>query len=92
MAVYFVNIYLPDERVRVLLSVKELDKLADGSSNIFRKSNFEYDIERLSATFCNNKFSVLSYFCYVELLAYYPLENKQIKTCEYQHFSMGVLL
>ena len=54
---YFVNIYLPDERVRVLLSEKELDELADDSSNIFRKSNIECDMERLSATFCNNKFS-----------------------------------
>ena len=41
-------------------------------------------IEKPSATFCNRKYSVLNDFCNAELLAYYTLENKSKKTCEYQ--------
>ena len=41
-------------------------------------------MERLNATFCNGKFDVLNDFCYAEFLAYYTLESKSIKTCEYQ--------
>ena len=41
-------------------------------------------MERPSATFCNGKYRVLNGFCYAEFLAYYMLENKSNKTCEYQ--------
>ena len=41
-------------------------------------------MERPNATFCNEKYSVLNEFCCVKFLAYYTLENKSNKTCEYQ--------
>ena len=50
-AVYFVNTNPPEERVKVLLSQKELCKLPDDSPNIFKKSNIDCYIERPSATF-----------------------------------------
>ena len=31
----------------------------------------------------NEKCGILDDFCYAELLAYYTLENRQNKTCEY---------
>ena len=40
--------------------------------------------ERPSATFCNEKYSVLNDFCYADFLAYYTLENKSNQICEYQ--------
>ena len=83
-AVYFVNTNLPEERVRVLLSKKKLSELPDNSSNIFKKSNIDCYVERPNATFCNGKYSVLDYFCLAEFFAYYTLENKSSKTCEYQ--------
>ena len=83
-AFYFGNTNLPEERVRVLLSKKELTELPDDSSNIFKKSNIDHYVERPNATFCSRKYSVLYYFCFAEFLAYYTLENKSSKTCEYQ--------
>ena len=83
-AVYFVNTNLPEERVQVLLSKKELSELPDDSSNIFKKSNIDRYVERPNVIFCNGKYSVLDYFCCTEFLAYYTLENKSSKTCEYQ--------
>ena len=83
-AVYFVNTNLPKERVQVLLSEKELNRLPDDSPNIFKRSNIDRYMERPSATFCNGKYRVLKDFCYAEFLAYYKLENKSNKTCEYQ--------
>ena len=44
-AVCFVNTNLPEERVKVLLSEKELSELPDDSSNIFKKSNIDRYIE-----------------------------------------------
>ena len=38
-AMYFVNTKLPEERVRVLFSVKQLNKLPHNSPNIFKKLN-----------------------------------------------------
>ena len=38
-AVYFVNTNLPEERVQLLLSKKELIELRDDSPNIFKRSN-----------------------------------------------------
>ena len=67
----FVNTNLPEERVKVLLSEKELSKLPDDSSNIFKKSNIDRYIERPNATFCHGKCSDLNDFCYAEFLAYY---------------------
>ena len=83
-AVYFVNTNPPEERVQVLLSEKELSELPDDSPNIFKKSNIDRYMERLSATFCNGKYSILDNFCYAEFLAYYTLESKSSKTGEYQ--------
>ena len=83
-AVSFVNTNLPEERVKVLLSEKELSKLPDDSSNIFKKSNIDRYIERPNATFCHGKYSALNYFCYAEFLAYYTLESKSNNTCDYQ--------
>ena len=38
-AVYFVNTNLPEERVQLLLSKKELSELPDDSPNIFKRPN-----------------------------------------------------
>ena len=83
-AVYFVNINPPEERVKVLFSEKELSDLPDHSPNIFKKSNIDRYMKRPSATFCNGKYSIAEDFCYAEFLAYYTLENKSSKTCNYQ--------
>ena len=83
-AVCFVNTNLPEERVKILLSEKELSKLPDDSSNIFKKSNINCYIERSNATFCHRKYSALNNFCYAEFLAYYTLESKSNNTCDYQ--------
>ena len=83
-ALYFVNTNLPEERVQVLLPEKELGKLPGDSPNIFKRLNIDRYMERPSTVFCNGKYSVLNDFCYAEFLAYYTLENKLNKTCEYQ--------
>ena len=82
----FVNANLSEERIKVLLSEKELSELPGDSPNIFQKSNIDHYVERPRATFCNGKNSVLEDFCYAEFLAYYTLtlQNKSSKTCEYQ--------
>ena len=72
-----------EERVRVLLSEKELSELPGNSPKIFKKSNIDRYMERTSATFCNKECSILDDFCYKEFLAYYTLENKSSKTGEY---------
>ena len=41
-------------------------------------------MEKPSASFCNGKYSVLNHFCSVKFLAYYTLERKSDKTCNYQ--------
>ena len=81
---FFLNINLPEKRVWVLLSEEELTELPGDSSNISKKSNIERYMERPSATSCNGKYCVLNYFFYTEFLAYYALENKSNKICEYQ--------
>ena len=40
-AVYFVNTNLPEERVQVLISEKELSELPDDCPSIFKKSNID---------------------------------------------------
>ena len=54
---YFVRIdakeNLTEERVQVLPSENELNELAGGNPNIFRKSNISPCVERASSTFCN---------------------------------------
>ena len=83
-AVYFVNTNLPEERVLVIISEKELSQLPDDSRNIFKKSNIERYVENASAAFCSGKYSALSYFYYAEFLAYHILENKSTNSREYQ--------
>ena len=84
LAICFVNVNAPEERIQVLVSEKELSELPDDSSNIFKKSNNDYYLERPSATFLNGKYSILDDFCYAQFLAYYTFENKSSKTGEYQ--------
>ena len=79
-AVCFVKTNLPEERVKVFLSEKELSELPDDSSNIFKKSNIDRYIEKPNATFYHGKYSALNYFCYAEFLAYYTLESKSNNT------------
>ena len=83
-AVYFVNAYPPEERTQILLSDKELSELSDDSPNIFKISNIDPYLERLTATFCIGKYSILDDFCYAEFLAYYLLKSKSTKIGEYQ--------
>ena len=75
-ALYFVNTNLPEERVQVLLPVKEFSRLPDDSPSIFERSNIDRYMERPSSTFCHRKCRVLKDFCYAEFLVYYTLENK----------------
>ena len=49
--VYFVNAYPPEERTQILLSDKELSELLDDRPNIFKISNIDPYLERLTATF-----------------------------------------
>ena len=83
-AAYFVNTSLPEEIIQVLLPAKNLSKLPDDSPNIFKRSNIDHYMEKPSASFCNGKYSVLNHFCYVKFLAYYTLERKSDKNCNYQ--------
>ena len=55
LAVSFVNTNLPEEKVQVLISEKELRELPDDSPNTFKKSNIDRYMERTSATFCDKK-------------------------------------
>ena len=41
-------------------------------------------MERPRAKFCYGKYSLLIDFCYAKFLAYYIVEKKSNKTCEYQ--------
>ena len=66
---YFVNTNLPRNRVRVLLSEKELSGLTDNSPNIFKKLNIDNYMERPSATLNNVKHNFLNNFCFAKLLA-----------------------
>ena len=50
-AVCFVITNLPEERIKVLVSEKELSELPDDSSNIFKKSNIDRYIEDLMQHF-----------------------------------------
>ena len=54
---YFVKTSLPEEKVQILLSEKELSKLPDDNQKIFKKSNIDRYVERPNATFCNGKYS-----------------------------------
>ena len=83
-AVYFLNTNLQEERAQILLPEDGLSELPDESPNIFKKSNIDRYPERPSVTVCKGKYSILNNFCCAELLAYYTLENKSNKTCEYQ--------
>ena len=60
-----------EEKVQVLLSEKELRKLMI----VIWKSLVQHSPV---------KGTVFKRFCYAELLAYYTLENKSNKTCQYQ--------
>ena len=81
---YFVNKNLPDERVEILLSDKELNKLPENSPNVLKKSNINLYVERPGATFYNGKYSVLNDFCYAKILACYTRKNKSSNSCECQ--------
>ena len=58
LALYCVNTNPPEEGVKVLLSEKGLSKLPDVGPNIFKKSNIDRCMERPSATFCSEKYTV----------------------------------
>ena len=83
-AVYFVNINLPEKIVQVLLPAKKLSELPHNRPNIFKTLTIDRYLERPNATFCKRKYIVLNHFCYVDILAYYTLENKSNKACKYE--------
>ena len=51
--VYFVNTDLPEERVLIVLSGKELTRLRHDRPNIFEKCNVNCYMERFSVALCN---------------------------------------
>ena len=73
----------------MLLPEKELSRLPDNSSNIFKRSNIDRYMERPSATFSEIKYRVLNDICYAGFLAYCTFENKSNKTCKYQPDDLG---
>ena len=83
-AVYFANTNLPEERVQVLLSEKELSELPDNIPIIFKESNIDQYMQIPNETICNEKYSILDNFSYAKFLAYCTFENKPVKTWEYQ--------
>ena len=52
-AVYYANTNFPEEKVLLLLSEKELNKLPGDGPNNFKESNIKRFIEGLCATLCN---------------------------------------
>ena len=62
---------LQRKEFKFLLSEKELRELSDNSPNIFKGSNIDCYMERLSATFCNGKYGVLDNICFAEVLVNY---------------------
>ena len=76
-AVQFVNTNLPGERVKVLLSEKELNELPDDSPNIFKKSNIDRYIDRPNKLYLGGKYAALDDFCFAEFSAYYTLDSSK---------------
>ena len=75
--VYFVNVNPPEERVQVLLSVKEISQLLGESPNIFKKSDINCCMEKPCATFRNGEYSVLNNFLYTKFLPYCTLDTRK---------------
>ena len=67
---YFLITNLPEEKIQVLLSEKELRELPEGSWNFFKKRNIGHYMERSNTKFCNSKNNFLSNFRCPEFLAY----------------------
>ena len=65
-AVYFVTTNRLGERDQVLFSEKQVGKIPNDSSNIFKKSNIDCYIGRPPATFYNGKYIVLNNFYYAK--------------------------
>ena len=84
-AVQFVNTNLPEERVKVLLSEKELNELPDDSPNIFKKSNVERYIDRPDKLFLGGKYRILDDFCYAEFSAYYINDTNRLKDSDSEY-------
>ena len=70
-AVYFVNTNMPEDRSRI--QEQEIEKLLDGSKNIFERNNIDRYINRPNLSFCGGKYSVLDSFCFAEFVAHYTL-------------------
>ena len=68
-AVYFVNTNMPEDRLRILLSEEEIEKLPDNCSNIFKINNIDWYKDRPNLSFCGGKYSVLDSFCFAEFVA-----------------------
>ena len=68
----FINTNVPDERIEVLLSEKELNESPNDSPNILKKLN----IDRLNALCIGEYYGSLDNYCYAEFSAYYTINNK----------------
>ena len=73
---YFVTRNLPEQRLQVLLSEKELSKLPENSPHIFKKSNIDRYVDWASPTICYRKYISLNDLSCVEFLVYCTLESK----------------
>ena len=74
-ATYFVNKNLCGERVKVLLSVKQLSELPDDCLNNFRKSNVHCYKDRTDKLYLGWKYSAVNDFCYAKFSAYYKCDS-----------------
>ena len=59
----FINANLPERKSSSVTSWKKLNELSGYHPNILKKSNIDRYMGRPSATFCNEKYTVLNDFC-----------------------------
>ena len=76
----FINTNVPDERIEVLLSEKELNESPNDSPNILKKLN----IDRLDALLFGEYYRSLDNYCSAEFSAYYTINNKPDHSSKYQ--------
>ena len=82
--VHFVNINLPEERLKIFQTEEQLQilvSLPEDSTDIFLKNNINKRyLARPSVSFCDGKYSILDSFCLADVTAFYSLIHKHEET------------